>query len=125
MASQLAIYAEGRQFDATTNTWTEVNPHAIRTKAKPGTSAHNVITRTGGMAALALDVIPLNDDGQPLWTIDDLFWQSLYELAWDCGLDPLGDPILAGDKGHFEEPGWRLKLDGLGLLIPATETVHV
>lgn len=70
---------------------------------------------------MALDVIPLWTDGTPDWEVDDRFWDSLYELAWKMGLDPLGDPIgsyLAGDKGHLEEPAWKLKLEGLGLIQP-------
>jgi len=128
MASQLALYAEGRQYDRASGEWVVVQPSAVRTKAKPGTSAHNVITRLGDRAALALDVIPLDDEGQPNWTIPDRFWDDLYDLAWRVGLDPLGDPIgsyLAGDKGHFEEPAWSLKLDGLGLILPSPDLAQL
>lgn len=126
MQSQMLIYAEGRTFDRASGEWTVTDPRAIRTKAKPGTSAHNVIARDGQPAAVGIDIIPMDVNGSPEWGIGDAFWDDLYDLAWTVGLDPLGDPIgsyLAGDKGHFQEPGWELKLDGLGLILPHEEVV--
>lgn len=128
MAQQVAIYQQGRAINRETGEWEIVDAAAVVTKAKPGTSAHNVITKREGLpAALGVDVIPVTPAGQPDWEIADAFWDDLYELAWQCGLDPLGDPIgayLPGDKGHFEEPGWRLKLAGLGLVLPVSEVLH-
>lgn len=118
---QMLIYQKGRTLNRDTNEW-EVTGDIV-TKAKPGLSAHNVITRQGERASMALDLIPLLPDGKPDWTVDDNFWDKLYELAWKVGLDPVGDPIgsyLAGDKGHFEEPAWKLKLDGMMLIQPVT-----
>lgn len=128
MAQQHAIYEQGRAINRETGEWEIVDAKAVVTKAKPGTSAHNVITkREGQPAALGVDVIPLAPTGQPDWNVADHFWSALYLLAWECGLDPLGDRIgayLSGDKGHFEEPGWRLKLPGLGLILPVSEVLH-
>ena len=36
----------------------------------------------------------------------------------------MGDKIgafMSWDRGHLEEPGWKWKLDGLGLLLPTEE----
>jgi hypothetical protein len=94
---------------------------SVVTRAKPGLSAHNVITIAGGPASMAVDVIPLNKDGSPDWRVGDDFWDDLYKIAWKVGLDPLGDPVgsyLAGDLGHIEEPAWKLKIDALGCVQP-------
>lgn len=128
LRAQWALYQLGRRYDPETGDWFIKDAAALRTKAKPGTSAHNVITRDGQPAALALDVIPLDGQGRPDWETPDLVWDDLYELAWRVGLDPLGDPIgaqLVWDKGHFEEPAWKLKLEGLGLLLPTAEVGRV
>lgn len=110
---QLKIYAQGRHKDAT-GKWAVLDPTRIVSNAAPGQSAHNVIDQLHMPAALALDVIPLLPDGTPDWKVGLAFWQSLYKIAWKCGLDPLGDQVgayLAGDLGHFEEPSWKLKLE--------------
>jgi hypothetical protein len=126
LPDQMRIYQEGRTFDREAGVWTITDPSAVKTKAKPGTTPHNIITRTSGdPAALALDVVPFDEFGKLDWDVDMRFWDSLYEIAWKCGLDPLGDQIgamLKGDLGHFEEPAWRMKLDGLGLLLPVDVT---
>ena len=126
---QALRYQQGRSRNHETGEWEITDPAHVVTRAKPGTTAHTVITRTGERASLAMDVIPLHRDGTADWTVDKDFWDALYELAWKCGLDPLGDPsgaFLAWDRGHFEEPCWKLKLDGLGLMQPvATFTTSV
>lgn len=122
---QQLIYQHGRTMTVATGLWEITDPKLVVTRALPGTSAHNVITVKGDRAAMALDLIPINADGTANWTPGEDFWDALYELSWKCGLDPLGDPIggyLPNDKGHLEEPGWRLKLDGLGCLLPAVGT---
>lgn len=126
MQEQLLNYQKGRTFNRESGVWEVTDKALVVTKALPGTSAHNVITKQGGRAAMAMDVIPLLDNGDPDWDVDERFWESLYELSWKVGLDPLGDAIgsyLAGDSGHLEEPAWKLKLDGLGLLLPAPDHV--
>lgn len=120
---QMLIYQKGRTMNRETGEWEIAVPANVVTRAKPGLSAHNVITKQGARASMALDVIPLLEDGTPEWTVDGGFFDDLYEIAWKVGLDPLGDPIgsyLAGDMGHFEEPGFRHKLEGLGLIQPVT-----
>ena len=128
MAQQVELYQQGWAMNRETGEWEIVESAMVVTNAKPGTSAHNVITRREGQpAALGVDLIPLTLTGLADWAVSDAFWDDLYELAWKCGLDPLGDPIgsyLAGDKGHFEEPGWRYKLAGLGLVLPFSEVTH-
>lgn len=126
---QALIYQKGRTLNRSTGVWEITDPAQVVTRAKPGTSAHNVVMiSTGAPASMALDVIPFNEDGTIDWDADETFFDDLYEIAWKVGLDPLGDPIgsyLAGDKGHFEEPAWKLKIDGLGLMYPASDLASV
>jgi hypothetical protein len=125
MAEQMLLYQKGRVFVRESGDWQIVDRAAVVTNSRPGLSAHNVITLAGAPAALALDVIPFDASALPDWDVDLKFWDDLYEIAWKIGLDPLGDAVgayLPGDRGHFEEPAWKLKLDGLGLLLPASET---
>lgn len=128
VAQQMALFEQGRAMNRETGEWEVVDATQVVTKAKPGSSAHNVVVRSDGKpAALGVDLIPVTADGQPDWDPGEAFWLAFYKLAWQCGLDPLGDPIgayLPGDKGHVEEPGWRLKLAGLGLILPVSEVSH-
>lgn len=125
LQEQMLNYQKGRTLIRETGEWEVSDPSLIVTKSKPGSSAHNVITMNGDRAAMALDVIPLLPTGQPDWNVSGDFWDGLYEIAWKVGLDPLGDTIgafLKGDLGHFEEPAWKLKLEGLGYILPASAT---
>jgi len=122
---QQLIYQQGRTMNRETGLWEIADTALVVTRALPGTSAHNVITIKGDRAAMALDVAPLHADGTADWAPGEDFLDRLYEISWKCGLDPLGDPTgsyLAYDKLHFEEPQWRLKLEGLGCLLPALTT---
>jgi len=120
---QYRIYQQGRRFDPEQSIWVVDDPAKIVTKAAPGTSGHNVVDRQGHPSALAVDVAVLDPEtGQPSWDVDPLFLDDLYALSWTVGMDPLGDPIgahYAADKLHFEEPAWGLKVEGLGLVLPA------
>lgn len=119
---QMLNYQKGRTLNRDTGAWEISDQSQVVTKAKSGTSAHNIVRAvTGAPASVALDVIPINDDGTLEWEVDERFWERLHEIGWKVGLDPLGDPIgsyLAGDNGHFEEPAWKLKLEALGLMFP-------
>ena len=118
---QLRIYQEGRTYNRETGEWDVTDKAKVKTNAKPGQSSHNVLYLDGSPAALGLDVIPVDAQGRPLWETPDNVWTVLYALAGDCGLDPYGDvwgAYLKSDKGHFEEPGWKLKLDALGCRLP-------
>lgn len=60
---------------------------------------------------LAFDCVPKDSFGRPWWNAPDAVWKRLYQAAEKCGLDALGDPwgeFLSFDKGHFQEPGWRV-----------------
>lgn len=121
---QLLVYQKGRELNRETERWEIVDKTQVVTNALPGTSAHNVITIKGDRASMAMDVIPLFPDGTIDWTPDDDFWDALYELSWKIGMDPYGDPIgayLASDKGHFEEPCWKLKIESLGCMLPVSQ----
>ena len=121
VAEQLLNYQKGRTWNPATSEWEITDKAKVVTRSIPGHSAHNVISKTGQPASMALDVIPLLEDGTPEWDVGIDFWDRLYELSWKVGLDPLGDPIggyLPMDRGHFEECAWQLKLDGLGLMQP-------
>lgn len=119
---QLQKYQQGRTLDRDTQEWVETEPALIVTRAKPGLSVHNVVVQgTMAKAAVGADLIPLLPNGEPDWLVSMAFWDALYPLAWKVGLDPLGDQIgayLKGDLGHFQEPGYALKLNGLGLMLP-------
>lgn len=121
MQEQMLIYQKGRVFNRESQIWEVADRSLVVSNSKPGLSAHNVVTKAGKPASMAVDVIPLRDDGGAEWDVDLGFWDDLYELAWKVGLDPMGDVIgayLAGDRGHFEEPAWKLKLDALGCVQP-------
>lgn len=125
---QLLIYQKGRTFDRENAVWVVTDWQAVVTNALPGLSAHNVVTVAGTPAAMGVDLIPFDAQGQPDWKVNENFWDALYELAWKVGLDPLGDPTgsyLEADKGHFEEPAWTLKLDGLGCYQPTNVAASV
>ena len=124
---QTLIYQKGRTYDRANGIWVVSDEKAVVTKAKPGTSAHNVVDQAGKPASVAVDVMPLRN-GQIEWIEGFAFWQPIYDLAWKCGLDPLGDTVgayLPGDWGHFEEPGWKLKLSGYGLVLPTADVVGI
>jgi len=124
MAEQAALYQQGRELNRETGDWDVFDQGLVVTNSKPGFTAHNVVMkRTGSAASMAVDLIPLNADGSADWDVDRAFWEALWELAWTVGLDPLGDQkgaYLKKDLGHFQEPGWQLKLDGLGLMLPGS-----
>lgn len=116
---QMERYRQGRE-ETTPGIWKVIDATKVVTNAMVG--PHNVITRAGAASSVAFDVIPLNADGTADWNPSEAYWATLYELAWKIGFDPLGDragAFLKGDAGHFEEPGWKAKLGGLGLLLPA------
>lgn len=123
-AEQLGKYSQGRTLDRESGVWVVSDAAQVVTHAAPGLSAHNVVTQgTREKAAVGVDLIPLLPSGEPDWQVSMAFWEALYPLAWKCGLDPLGDQIgayLQGDLGHFEEPGWKLKLQRLGLMQPVS-----
>lgn len=119
---QLGKYQQGRTLARESGEWIVTEPTLVVTEAKPGLSAHNVVVQgTMALASVGVDLIPLLPTGEPDWQVSLVFWDQLYPLAWKVGLDPLGDRVgayLKGDLGHFEEPGWKLKLLGLGLMQP-------
>ncbi len=75
----------------------------VRTRAQTAQdTAHGV--------GLAFDLVPLLE-GKPWDHAPSKIWQALYHIAEGCGLDAMGDgwgEFLASDKGHFQEPGWRI-----------------
>lgn len=141
VAEQTDRYALGRQLNPVTKQWEVVDPSQVVTNAKPGISAHNTVdVETNHGSAVAVDIIPIDKSGQPLWLLKDEspihlaqrwretfqnlesnVWADLYALAHRAGLDPLGDKVgayLSGDKGHMEEPGWKYVMPELGIRYP-------
>lgn len=119
--AQMQIYQHGRTYSRETGEWFVTDPILVKTNAKPGQSAHNVVTLDNRPAALGWDVVPLYENGNPEWDAPDAFWEDLYDLAWKYGFDPLGDPTgayLKWDRSHLEEPAWKYKMHGLGLRFP-------
>lgn len=108
-AAQFLKYQQGRTYDREMGQWTIAEPDKIITHARPGRSAHNVVTADGRPAALAADFIPVDPLGRPIWAAPPSVWQTLYRVAAHCGLDSYGDgwgAELAGDPGHWQEPGF-------------------
>lgn len=123
------LYSQGREFRRDEGVWVVTNPKLVVTNALPGSTPHNVELPTGEPAAVAIDVVPYAPNGSLAWETPMAIWEKLWTLGWKCGLDPLGDTVgayLKGDLGHFEEPGWKLKLSGLSLVRPTgTEATTV
>lgn len=89
------LYAQGR-----------TKPGHIVTDARGGSSAHNF--------AMAVDVVPLDANGQPIWKAPAQTWKQVWKLAEEVGLDALGDPwgeFVSWDLGHVQEPGWKVLKD--------------
>jgi hypothetical protein len=129
-AEQWRLYQQGRVLNRETEEWEPIDPvkrTGIVTNARPWEAPHCVTTLDGQPAAVAADFVPMDKKtGKLLWDAQDTVWQRFWELASKVGLDPLGDKWGAyyeGDRGHVEEPGWRLKLAGLGLTLPERASV--
>ena len=125
---QYLLYQQGRIWNPEAGEWEVGDASKIVTKAKPGSSAHNIVTLADGKpASLAVDVIPFDSRGNADWNVGQNFWDALYDLAWRVGLDPLGDKTgayLKGDLGHFEEPGWKFKCEPMGLILPSADVIR-
>ena len=120
---QMLNYQKGRAMNRETGDWEVADKSLVVTNAKPGMTPHNIIGLDGRRASLAFDVVPLRDDGSADWEVGMKFWGDLYELAWKVGLDPLGDTVgeyLKGDLGHFQEPGYKYKMQAWGLIFPVS-----
>ena len=125
-AKQSALYQQGREFKREDGIWVVVNRDAVVTDAPAGQSPHNVVTKEGAPASVAIDTVPIVAGGQLLWGLSREMWKPIWAIAWKFGLDPLGDSIgsyYQKDLCHFEEPAWQHKLDGLGLVRP-TGVIH-
>jgi hypothetical protein len=79
---QALLYQKGRAMNRETGEWDIADASLVVTRAKPGTTAHNVITRTGEPASMAVDLVPLKNDGSADWEPGDKFWDDLYRIAW-------------------------------------------
>ena len=120
-ATQAALYAVGRR------PLTAPEADRLRTEglfpasqATPVTNAADARSTPHGPLwegkALAIDVVPLTPAGAAWWGAPNQVWQLLYTLAERYGLDALGDPwgqFVSWDKGHFQEPGWKVYQTGL------------
>lgn len=139
--AQWLKYQQGRELDRATGTWEPSEPNRIITYALPGQSGHNLIDQEGHPASTAIDIIPVDPDGTPLWGLpgetaeqfearwqkatgrsQETAWAHLYQIGGKCGLDAYGDDwgaVLKKDRGHFEEPAYGLILKALQLRQPA------
>lgn len=139
--AQWLKFQQGREMDRTDGTWRVVDPQKVVTDALPGQSGHNLIfeaTREPG--STAIDIVPLDRQERPLWELPGeseaqleirwnqavgrsvaAGWADLYRLASKSGLDAYGDDwgaVMKKDRGHLEEPAYRLILKELGLVQP-------
>jgi peptidoglycan L-alanyl-D-glutamate endopeptidase CwlK len=110
---QSAIYAIGRRPLTKEETTILKNEglfpsDATRTK----TNAQNASDTSHGPPGLAFDCVPLHPANNGVWwDAPGWVWNKIYRVGEHCGLDALGDEwgeFLAWDKGHFQEPGWRI-----------------
>lgn len=138
-SEQQKKFEQGRTYDAERGLWLISDSRQVITYAKPGRSAHNLVMREGlAPAAVAEDIIPLDANRTPLWGLPgetkeslkqrwldrygktpDQGWKEIFEAAWSCLLDPLGDKkgaYLPGDDGHFEIPDYKKKMGELGVV---------
>lgn len=128
MIEQHKLYQQGREFRRDEGIWVVVDDEQVVTRATPGKSPHNIITRDGAPAALAFDMVPMNANGSLRWNTPKVEWGKIYARAWDFGLDPLGDTIgahLKYDLCHFEEPAWKYKLHGFQLVQPHADLTRL
>lgn len=119
---QHQLYSQGREYRRDEGVWTVTNKKSVVTNTL--SSAHNVQMADGTPASVAMDVIPFSSNGTLAWDTSMAVWEKIWALGWKHGFDPLGDTVgayLRGDQGHFEEPGWKMKLSGLGLIRPHYE----
>jgi hypothetical protein len=127
-AEQLDKWRQGRRYNKASGRWEVADEKLLVTRAKPGSSAHEVVGVDAVPAALATDIVPVDAAGKPIWNTPDSVWTQLWDLAARAGLDALGDPwgrFLGFDKGHLEEPAWQVVLSALGLRLPDISTLSV
>lgn len=107
---QAALYAVGRR------ALTEAELALLRAERLLPAQQSKVVTHAAGAdqtphgLGLAFDVLPLIG-GRVVLAPPESAWLTLYTIAERVGLDALGDKwgeFLSYDKGHFQEPGWRV-----------------
>ena len=101
---------------------TKRTPEQQAQKVKQGLSQ---TLESAHLYGLAFDCVPFDplaayprdEDLVLLWKAPKDIWQTLWIIGDSCGLDPLGmrgGEYLPWDRGHFQEPGWRLVKDLCG-----------
>lgn len=85
---QNELYAQGR-----------TKPGDIVTKAKGGQSLHNY--------GLAVDLVPLDANGQPNWNASESTWQKIGAAGKKQGLEWGGDWTSFKDRPHFQMTAGR------------------
>ena len=81
--SQNALYAQGRTTSG-----------KIVTNAKGGQSMHNF--------RLALDFVPLDNSGNPIWDGNNPLYKTLGDIGKSCGFEWGGDFTHFVDKPHLQ-----------------------
>ena len=87
-AAQNALYAQGR-----------TKPGDIVTNARGGQSLHNY--------GLAVDVVPLDANGQPNWNVSNGVWQKIGAAGKKQGMEWGGDWTSFVDRPHFQMTAGR------------------
>lgn len=105
---QRALYAQGRESLATVNSLRQqagmapISASANRstvTNAQPGSSFHNY--------GLAVDVVPLDANGQPNWGASNATWNAIGAAGEKYGMEWGGRWTSIVDKPHFQLAGGR------------------
>ena len=87
-AEQNALYAQGR-----------TKPGNIVTNARGGQSLHNY--------GLAVDVVPVNSNGQPNWNASEATWQKIGTAGKKLGMEWGGNWTSFKDRPHFQMTGGK------------------
>jgi peptidoglycan LD-endopeptidase CwlK len=94
-ADQLTLWSKGRDSGGRI-----VDPSAVVTHAKPGSSYHNF--------GLAVDVAPFDGKGQPDWNASHPCWRRIIEVGESLGLYSGSHFVSSSGKPETDMPHFQL-----------------
>ena len=89
---QMSLWLKGRDINGKV-----IAPGKVVTKAPPGHSWHNF--------GLAVDVVPMDNEGRPDWNVDHPVWKQIVEIGRSVGLEPGAEWRTFPDYPHFQLTG--------------------
>lgn len=106
---QLEIWKAGRSQDAN-GTWFVVDESKVKTRAKPGHSAHNV-TKADGVTlnSFAADLAILWKESGKYISDKHIAWSLIPAMAYRAPVELVGGAFFSDlrDWGHLELSGWK------------------